>query len=39
MASRALSANMTETPATFGITVGAVEVKTDDRRERRDDIE
>ena len=34
-----LSANITETPATFGISVGAVEVKTDDRRERLDDIE
>ena len=32
----ALSANITETPATFGI---SVEVKTDDRRERLDDIE
>ena len=33
-----LSANITETPATFGISVGRVEVKTDDRRERLDDI-
>ena len=33
------SANITETPATFGISVGRWEVKTDDRRERLDDIE
>ena len=33
-----LSANITETPATFGISVCPCRVKTDDRRERRDDI-
>ena len=34
-----LSANMTETPAPLGITVGRCEVRTHDGRERRDEIQ